>query len=111
MNSLQTNQNQTTLAKLDSSKPLTSCSINEVCQAITILNSVRNNNSTPEQLLTASAMIQNEYPNLKLGELQKIIIDGIMQKFNNSGQPQYNDVPALMFWLRRHKIDKMQAYL
>lgn len=56
-------------------------------------------------------MIQNEYPNLKLGELQKIIIDGIMQKFNNSGQPQYNDVPALMFWLRRHKVDKMQAYL
>ena len=72
MKSLQTNQNQTSLAKLDNSKQLTSCSINEVCQAITILNSVRNNNSTPEQLLTASAMIKNEYPNLTLGELQKI---------------------------------------
>lgn len=51
-------------------------------------------------------MIQNEYPELTLGELQKIIIDGIMQKFNVSEQPQYNDVPSLMFWLRRYKIDK-----
>lgn len=76
-----------------------------MCQAITILNSVRNNNSTPEQLLTASAMIQNEYPKLTLGTLQQVIIDGIMQKFNTSGQPQYNDVPSLMFWLRRFSIE------
>jgi hypothetical protein len=89
---------------------LNSCSINEVCQAITILNSVRNNNSTPEQLLTASAMIKNEYPNLTLGELQKIIIDGIMQKFNKSEQPQYNDVPSLMFWLRRNSIENRQVF-
>lgn len=55
-------------------------------------------------------MIQNEYPNLTLGELQKIIIDGIMQKFNKSEQPQYNDVPSLMFWLRRYSVDKRQVH-
>ena len=67
------------------------------------------NNSTPEQIITASALIQKEYPKLTLGELQQIIIDGIMQKFNNTNQPQYNDVPSLMFWLRKNKLDKMQV--
>lgn len=45
-------------------------------------------------------MIKNEYHNLTLGELQQIIIDGILQKYNTTKQPQYNDVPSLMFWLK-----------
>lgn len=94
---------------MDNSKQLVSSSINEIAQAVTVLSSIRVNNSTPEQIITASALIQNEYPKLTLGELQQIIIDGIMQKFNNTNQPQYNDVPSLMFWLRKNKLDKMQV--
>jgi len=85
---------------LDNNKQLVSSSINEVAQALTILSSVRNNNSTPEQILTASTLIKNEYPKLTLGELQQIILDGIMQKFNNTEHTQYNDVPSLMLWLK-----------
>jgi hypothetical protein len=60
--------------------------------------------------MTASALIAKNYPTLTIGELQKIIIDGIMQKYNNSDQPQYNDIPSLLFWLRRHKTNKYKPY-
>jgi hypothetical protein len=95
---------------LDNNKQLVSCSVNEVSQALTILSSIRVNNSTPEQVITASAMIIKEYPKLTLGELQQIIVDGIMQKFNRSEQPQYNDVPSLMFWLRKYKLDNTTVF-
>lgn len=68
-----------------------------------MLNSIRNNDSSPEQVITASALIQKEYPELTLGELQQIIVDGIMQKFNDTNQPQYNDIPTLMFWIKKRK--------
>lgn len=60
--------------------------------------------------MTASALIQSEYPKLTLGELQQIVLDGIMQKFNKSEQPQYNDIPSLMFWLRKHKLDNIKVF-
>ncbi len=107
---LTTNQNQSNLATLDNSKSLTTCQINEIAQVITSLSSVKANNSTPEQILTASALIQSEYPKLTLGELQKIIIDGIMQKFNKSDYAQNNDIPTLLFWLRKHKLDNTQVF-
>lgn len=91
---------------MDNNKSLNTCQINEVAQVITTLSSIRNNNSTPEQILTASAIIKKEYPNLKLGELQEVIINGILQKYNNSEQPQYNDIPSLMFWLKKNKPQK-----
>jgi len=75
-----------------------------------MLNSIRNNDSSPEQVLTASALIQKEYPKLTLGELQQIIVDGIMQKFNVSDQPQYNDIPSLMFWLKKYLRSKQRSY-
>jgi hypothetical protein len=95
---------------LDNSKSLTTCQINEIAQVLTSLSSVKANNSTPEQILTASALIQSEYPKLSLGELQKIIIDGIMQKFNKSDYAQNNDIPTLLFWLRKHKLDNTQVF-
>ena len=103
MKSLRTNQQQIESVKLDNNKPLLSSSVNEISNAISILSSIRNNNSTVTQVITASAIIQKEYPNLTLGELQKIILDGLLQKFNHSEQPQYNDIPSLMFWLRKYK--------
>ena len=110
MKSLQTNQNQSNLATLDNSKSLTTCQVNEIAQVITTLSSIKANNSTPEQILTASALIQSEYPTLTLGGLQKIIIDGIMQKFNKSDYAQNNDIPTLMFWLRKHKVDNTKVF-
>lgn len=71
-----------------------------------MLSSIRSNNSAPEQILTACALIKNEYPNLTLGELQKIVIDGMLQKFNNSEYPQSNEITSLLFWLRKYKLDK-----
>jgi len=105
-----TNHNQNNLAKLDNNKSLTTCQVNEIAQVITMLSSIKANNSTPEQILTASVLIQNEYPKLTLGELQKIVIDGVMQKFNKSDYAQNNDIPTLMFWLRKHKIDNTQVF-
>lgn len=107
MKSVQTKEtNQTKLAQLDNSKQLVSCSISEIAQAVTVLSSIRVNNSTPDQILMASAMIQKEHPNLTLGILQQIILDGIMQKYNFSEQPQYNDMPSLMFWLKKYQRSK-----
>lgn len=97
------------MQQLDNNKQLASSSINEIAQALTILNSVRNNNSTPEQVLASSLLIQSEYGNLTLGVLQQIILDGIMQKFNRSNNPQYNDIPSLMFWLREYTLNNMKV--
>ena len=74
-----------------------------------MLSSIRTNNSTPEQVLTASALIQSEYPKLTLGQLQEIVMDGLLQKFNETKFPQSNEITSLMFWLRQWKIDKMQV--
>jgi hypothetical protein len=60
--------------------------------------------------MAASALIAKEYPKLTIGQLQKIIIDGIMQKYNKSDQPQYNDIPSLLFWLRKYKLDNTNVF-
>ncbi len=95
---------------MDNNNSLASSQITEIAQVLTTLSSVRTNNSTPEQILAASALIAKEYPKLTIGELQQIIIDGIMQKYNKSDQPQYNDIPSLLFWLRRYKIDNIKVF-
>jgi hypothetical protein len=89
---------------------LATSKINEIAQVLTTLSSVRTNNSTPEQIMAASALIAKEYPKLTIGQLQKIIIDGIMQKYNKSDQPQYNDIPSLLFWLRKYKLDNTNVF-
>lgn len=74
--------------------------------AMTILNSIRNNGSTPEQVLAAAAMIASEYKELTLGELKQIAIDGMLQKFNKTNQAQYNDIPNLLFWIKAYIENK-----
>jgi hypothetical protein len=110
MKSLETTQKQATLAQLDSNKQLCSSTTNEVAQAVTLLNSIRNNNSTSDQIIVAASFIKNEYPKLTLGELQQIILDGIMQKFNNTEQPQYNDMPSLMYWLKKNNAKNVSIF-
>jgi len=82
---------------------LTSCSINEICRAITTLNCIKDNNITPNNINAAAALIQSEYPTLELNVLNQIILDGIMQKFNTSSYAQYNDIPNLLNWIRIYK--------
>lgn len=92
---------------MDNNKQLASCSTSEICQAITILNSIRNNNTTPEQIITAAEMIKKEYGHITLGDLQQTILNGLMQKYAVNS-PQYNDIPSLMFWLIEAKRERMR---
>ena len=108
MNSLQTTQHNQTSVELDNSKCLISCKETDIAKVITTLSSIRENKSTPEQIMTASVMIQKEYPSMLLGELRQIIFDGIMQKYNNSNSVHYNDIPTLFYWLREYKLKNMK---
>jgi hypothetical protein len=96
------------LATLEDKNYLSLLGINEVAQAVSMLSTIRDNGSGKDQVLAACVLIQKEYPKLTINELKQVIIDGIMQKYNDTDRPQYNDIPTLMFWLKQYKSSKSQ---
>ena len=99
---LQQTNNQN-LEQSDLTTLLTSCNTKEICRVLTTLNCIRDNNTTPSNINAAAILIQREYGYITLELLNKIIIDGIMQKYNDGVSAQYNDIPNLLNWLRIHK--------